>query len=195
MATIFFNSHRAGAYKTDSWRHIFSQWYISGTPFVGRTMPHDISEYISIADLQTLVMNQSFRLREQFMMYMKALVFAKGEHRDGNLNIAKQIMETNDAVLIKALGRKVTGYDENTWTNCRFKIVVNGNYLEFTQNKQMKDILLATGNREIAEASPKDRIWGIGFNIGDAQRTPKDKWGTNLLGKAIMEVRTLLKQL
>jgi ribA/ribD-fused uncharacterized protein len=195
MATIFFNSHRARAYKTESWRHIFSQWHISGTPFVGRTMPHDISEYVLIDDLRTLVMGKSFHLREQFMMYLKALVFAKGEYRDENLNISKKIMETDDAVLIKALGRKVIGYDEDTWTNCRFKIVVNGNYLEFTQNKQMQDILIATGDREIAEASPKDRIWGIGFNIGDAQRTPKDQWGTNLLGKAIMEVRTLLKQL
>lgn len=101
-------------------------------------------------------------------------------------------MATSNPLEIKKLGRQVNGYLEEIWNKCRFKVVVNGNYLEFTQNKEMKDILVSTGNREIVEASSKDNIWGIGFNATDAVKKPRSEWGTNLLGKAIMEVRWLL---
>lgn len=197
MSIIYFNSHRAIAYNTETWRHIFSQWYNSKQPFIGKYMaelPHDLSPYISANDWNELVVNQNFHLREQFMMYIKALVFAKGIHRNSNLNIAKSILNTMNAMTIKALGRKVIGYDETIWGNCRFKVVVNGNYLEFTQNKQMGEILLSTDNRELVEAS-KDRIWAVGYNIGMAPKVSRDKWGQNLLGKAIMEVRTILQNL
>lgn len=189
MSTIFFNSHRSVAYNTESWRHIFSQWYCSGEGFIGNDSIHDLSPFILKDDWDNLVLNIQFQLREQWMMYIKALVFAKDEHRDANLNIANQIIKTINPNVIKALGRTVKGYNDKIWDECKFKIVVNGNHLEFSQNKEMKKILMATGNRKFAEASYKDSIWGIGYNITDAAKTPESKWGSNLLGKAIMEAR------
>jgi len=198
MSTIFFNSHRSTAYKTESWRHIFSQWYNSGQPFIGKPrneIPHDLSEYLTDADWNNHITNKQFSLREQFMMYMKAIIFAKNDNKYENLKIAEYILNTNDPKTIKDYGRKVLGYDETIWNACRFKVVVNGNYLEFTQNKEMLKILLNTNNRELVEASPKDRIWGIGFNVGDGPKTSRDKWGQNLLGKSIMETRTIIQSL
>ena len=194
MSTILFNSHQSKAYKTEQWRHIFSQWYCSGKPFIGMNAIHDLSQFILKDDWEKLVLNVQFWLREQWMMYIKALVLAKGEHRDINLDIAKKIIATNDPNIIKQLGRTVKGYDDKIWDECKFKIVVNGNYLEFSQNKEMREILINTGNRNLAECSYKDRIWGVGYNITDAAKTPENKWGLNLLGKAIVEARQHLIQ-
>ena len=184
MSIIFFNSHQSKSYKLEPWRHIFSQWYCSGKAFIGKKSIYDLSNFILDDDWNNLVLNKQFWLREQWMMYIKALIFAKGEYREINLNIAKQIIETNNPETIKALGRTVIGYSDLIWDQCKFQIVVNGNHLE-----EMKDILLATGNRRLCESSHKDRIWGIGFNEKDAQKTDQSKWGQSLLGNAIMEAR------
>lgn len=53
--------------------------------------------------------------------------------------------------------------------------------------------LLATGERELVEASPMDRIWGIGFAEKNAGAN-RHRWGQNLLGKALMEVRSRLME-
>ena len=71
-------------------------------------------------------------------------------------------------------------------------VVERGNLLKFTQNEHLKKILLGTGERILVEASPTDRIWGIGFNSKDAPGN-KDKWGENKLGKALMRVREQLR--
>ena len=186
---ILFCSHRQVAYETESWRHIFSQWYNSGEGFIGNNAVYDLSDVIQEDDWNNMILNKKFMLREQWMMYLKAIVFAKNEHRAKNLETAEKIMKLTNPGTIKKLGRVIEGYDEETWNECKYKIVVNGNYLEFTQNDKMKKILLDTGNREIAEASHYDAIWGIGLDEKTALVTDRSKWGSNLLGKAIMEVR------
>ncbi|GAP82885.1 putative duf1768-domain-containing protein [Rosellinia necatrix] len=52
-----------------------------------------------------------------------------------------------------------------------------------------RDVLLATGDRELVEASPYDRVWGVGFAAAGAAANRRQKWGMNLLGKCLMEVR------
>ena len=44
-----------------------------------------------------------------------------------------------------------------------------------------------------AQASPTDRIWGVGFGAADAEANRKD-WGENRLGKAMMVVRENLRK-
>jgi ribA/ribD-fused uncharacterized protein len=56
----------------------------------------------------------------------------------------------------------------------------------------MADVLLGTGDRELIEASPNDRIWGIGFNAEDALGK-ESEWGSNKLGKALERVRQRLR--
>lgn len=70
---------------------------------------------------------------------------------------------------------------------------MEGNYLKFTQNEDLKKMLLGTGEKEIAEASPRDRIWGIGFGAKRAGDV-RERWGLNLLGKALMEVRERIRE-
>ncbi|KAL9581270.1 MAG: hypothetical protein Q9212_003996 [Teloschistes hypoglaucus] len=144
-----------------------------------------------------------FRNTEQYMMYHKAVLF-----RD--LDTAQQIMLATTPRKQKALGRKVKNFDGKQWDAHREQIVENGNWNKFCNSKDgtnLKDMLLETGDRELVEvrataarlvfcalliftleASPFDRIWGIGFGEHNA-KTNRSEWGLNLLGKALMRVR------
>ena len=89
---------------------------------------------------------------------------------------------------IKALGRMISPFDEKTWVEHREEIVYFGNSYKFGQDAELKKTLLGTGNLILVEASPYDRIWGIGFKEDRAMQE-KERWGLNLLGKALMRVR------
>ena len=90
--------------------------------------------------------------------------------------------------------RYVGKFDEATWIRKRFPLVVEGNLAKFAQNPQLKDFLLGTGDRVLVEASPYDRIWGIGLAADDSAAENPALWkGLNLLGFALMEVRERLR--
>lgn len=65
---------------------------------------------------------------------------------------------------------------------------------EAVKTKSLRELLLETGDRELVEASPMDRIWGIGFGAAKAGTVGRERWGLNLLGKALMEVRAMLRR-
>lgn len=120
---------------------------------------------------------------EQYMMAKKAELF-------GDEEIRQQILQCNEPKQIKALGRKVRNFDENVWDEVKYSIVLDGNYHKFTQNKELREFLLSTGDSIIAEASPYDGIWGIKMKQTDENILNPLKWkGENLLGFALMEVR------
>ena len=130
----------------------------------------------------------TFNTCEQYMMAHKAHLFEQHAH-----TILDAIMDEPSPHHQKALGRKVPNFDEQLWKAHRFAIVTSGNYLKFTQNQELKTILLQTGDRELVEASPMDRIWGVGFGAKKAQEN-RNRWGLNLLGKALMEVRERIRK-
>lgn len=129
------------------------------------------------------------------MMHQKALLFSDTE-------IAAQILKTASPKEQKALGRKVRNFTQNVWEANRERIVEDASYFKFKYGKDegegkedgvgLKAKLLGTGKREIVEASPMDRIWGIGFGTKNAENRRKD-WGLNLLGKALERARERLR--
>ena len=125
-----------------------------------------------------------FYTAEHWMMWHKALTF------DDQL-VADEVLTTFDVKMVKALGRKVSNYDDATWAAARYEAVVKGNLLKFSQNPALKAYLLSTENKVIVEASPYDKIWGIGMTAEEARQVdgPAGWRGTNLLGYALMEVR------
>lgn len=128
----------------------------------------------------------AFSSMEQYMMYSKAICFCDDE-------IAKDILATDDVAQIKALGRLVRGYDDNHWNGVRQIIVYEGLYAKFSQNDDLKEKLLATGNALLAECAVKDKIWGIGLSMHDPKRFDQANWyGQNLLGYTLMMVRLKL---
>lgn len=140
------------------------------------------------------------------MMHQKALLF-------GDEKVALEILKASHPRGVKALGRKVKNFDDKKWNENRERIVYEGNIYKFTNaiteqgfqkgtsaknnlppiDGSLKEMLLATGDREIVEASPFDAIWGIGFKAADAEAA-KESWGLNLLGKELMRVRKYLKE-
>lgn len=119
---------------------------------------------------------------EQYMMHQKALLFGDGE-------IAEQIMQATHPRVQKALGRKVRNFDADRWTAVCRDIVYRGNYAKFSQNEDKKAALLATTGT-LVEASPYDRIWGIGLGADDPRRLDPKTWkGTNWLGEVLTKVR------
>lgn len=124
-------------------------------------------------------------------MHRKALLFAP-DHP-----IANQILSPGKPAphpsKLRSLGRQIPNFDDKIWGQERLPIVVEGNYLKFTQNEHLKKQLLATGDRELVEASPMDRIWGVGFGAKNAGAM-RHKWGTNLLGIALMKVRERIRE-
>ena len=124
---------------------------------------------------------------EQYMMAKKALLFGDTHHY-------ALIMKSKNPAEQKALGRKVKGFDKEKWEAVCRKIVYDANYAKFTQNPTMKAELMSTCDKELVEASPEDKIWGIGLHERDSKAWDKSTWqGTNWLGEAITQVRETLK--
>lgn len=124
---------------------------------------------------------------EQYMMYQKAVCFH-------DTSIAAKIKNTHDVSEIKQLGRLVSGYNDSVWSGIRQIVVFEGLLAKFSQNEDLKEKLLATGNTVLAECAVKDRIWGIGLSMNDPDRNDISKWkGQNLLGFSLMMVRERIK--
>jgi len=118
---------------------------------------------------------------EQYMMYHKALLM-------GDDTTAQLILNTTTSHACKKLGRKVKPWNQELWESNRYKIVYNGLLLKFSQNEDIKNILLNTKGQTIAEASRFDKIWGIGLSVKEAS-SGCDWKGLNLLGNILMDVR------
>ena len=124
---------------------------------------------------------------EQYMMHQKALLF-------GDLEIADLIMKESNPREQKKYGRMIRNFDKSVWDSRCLGIVYKGNLAKFTQNPTLREQLLRTNNRIFVEASPKDKIWGIGMSEDDAGIDDPSNWGgLNLLGHAITLVKVTIQ--
>ncbi|UKB79710.1 NADAR family protein [Chryseobacterium sp. MEBOG07] len=129
-----------------------------------------------------------YKTAEHYMMAGKARLFNDAE-------IEEEILKAATPNQAKALGRKVKNFDPTIWDEHKYEMVTQGNLLKFSQNQYFKDFLLSTGDKILVEASPYDRIWGIGMQETDTRAQNPLLWnGENLLGFALMEVRDELRK-
>ena len=130
--------------------------------------------------------NVLYLTAEHWMMASKARLFGDDETR-------QQILAAADPKTAKALGRQVKNFDDDAWKeNCR-RLVTEGNVAKFSQNETLRAYLLGTEDQVLVEASPYDRIWGIGLKATDDKAKHPATWeGQNLLGFALMDVRAQL---
>ena len=129
-----------------------------------------------------------YHTTEQYMMASKAKLFGDDE-------VYKEIMMAYHPHVYKKLGRKVRGFNPEFWDERKYDIVVEGNKAKFRQNADIRDFLLSTGDAILVEASPYDRIWGIGLDRETALKGTVKQWqGENLLGCALMEARDWLRK-
>ena len=147
------------------WGGMFSNWYVS--------------------DDQFTIDGITYNCGEQYMMYQKAMTFNDKE-------TAKKILDEIVPSEQKKLGRLVKKYNDSTWNRVRYNIVKIGLKEKFSCNKNLKEYLLKYRGYQIVEASPYDRIWGIGYYEQDAIKNI-DNWGENLLGEILTELSQEIK--
>ena len=157
-----------------------SQWYPS--PFTARIDITSPSGARIVHEEEAL-----FPTAEHWMMACKALFFG-----DARVFAAVLAAGAEDMAAVKALGREVAGFDGARWETVRAEVVYWGNYHKFGQSAELRAFLEETGEKLLVEASPHDRIWGIGFAEGKAMEAT-ERWGLNLLGKALVRVRETLR--
>ena len=108
---------------------------------------------------------------------------------------AELIIKSKSPKYQKQLGRKVKDFDEDTWKSKRSQIVYDHNMAKFTQNIELLKILLSLKDKIFVEASPYDKIWGIGMTQTDALKCdPKDWKGLILLGFALTKIKDKLRR-
>ncbi|MEE2041522.1 NADAR family protein [Nocardiopsis sp. CT-R113] len=128
----------------------------------------------------------AYRTAEHYMMAGKARLFGDAEAESRIIAAA----HPRDA---KVIGREVRGFDQEAWEAARFGIVVDGSVAKFGQNEDLGTYLLGTASRVLVEASPRDRVWGIGLGADHDHAEQPAHWrGLNLLGFALMEARSRL---
>lgn len=128
-----------------------------------------------------------YKTAEHYMMAGKARLF-------NDEVTLERILQKESPKDVKDLGRQIQNFDADLWNSKKFEIVRQANYLKFSQNKELMNFLSQTGNQILVEASPVDRIWGIGLaEDHPAAKNPLQWKGENLLGFALMEVRDQLK--
>lgn len=138
-----------------------------------------------------------FKDQEQNLCFQLASAFKRGEITREQVLSRKENSDAWNTIhkKIKLLGREVKNYDDEVWNKRRASVVLFGAREKFTQNADLKQILINTGDTIMVEASKFDKIWGIGLDEYTAKRTPPENWpGLNLLGQVLDYLKTEFKK-
>lgn len=127
-----------------------------------------------------------FPTMEHYIMWRKATAM-------GDTSTAEKVLLAATPKEANRLGREVKGYNSKRWREMVDQVAEDGSWLKFSQIDECRSALLETGDKVLAEGSPLDRNWGIGFR-GDEADGKEDEWGQNIAGKALMRVRERLRQ-
>jgi ribA/ribD-fused uncharacterized protein len=146
--------------------HVFSQWF-------AHAFEHDGTRYGTA---------------EHFMMAGKARLF-------GDDDALGRILTARTPAQAKVIGREVRQFTPAIWDAECLGIVTLGSIAKFSSSPELRAYLLGTGDRVLVEASPRDRIWGIGMGRDNPLVERPSQWrGRNLLGFALMNARAALAQ-
>lgn len=128
----------------------------------------------------------NYNCAEQYMMYQKAIMFNDDE-------TALQIMLTDSPREQKQFGRKVSNFVPNVWDCYKYHIVCKGTYFKFSTPDFIK-YAYEYPDKTFVEASPYDKVWGVGLRDSDHRIIDPTNWqGSNLLGRAITETFQMIR--
>ena len=131
---------------------------------------------------------ERFSSVEQFIMFRKCCLFA-----DTDMQVA--VLSTDNPAKQQEIGRSAPWYNEKIWGGVRQVVAFRGLMAKFSQNKELGQQLLDTGNAVLVECAGSDRVWACGLHLDDEDRLDASKWrGTNVLGYALMEVREAIRR-
>lgn len=111
----------------------------------------------------------------------------------GDEEIAEQILEATEPIIQKKLGRKVANFDADKWMEVCKNIMYQAVEAKFTQNEDLKNIILKYKGKTFVEASPYDGIWGVKLAEDDPRIDDEKNWnGLNLLGQVLTELSKVI---
>jgi ribA/ribD-fused uncharacterized protein len=129
-----------------------------------------------------LMSGHLFTNSEAAFMWLKAEFFK-------DKVVANKILSNQNPAVVKKLGREIENFVSEEWDKVKVALMRKACYAKF-KNSPHKEFLLATGTKQLVEASPFDKIWGIGFAPCDPNALDEKKWlGQNLLGIVLMDIR------
>ncbi len=134
---------------------------------------------------QFTINDVKFNCVEQWITYNKAIKF-------GDTHMANRVLSIDNPIIIKEYGKKILNFNQEIWNKIAFKIILQGCFAKFSQNNELKNILLATQNKLLIFVSLSDNILGIGLSISEFRIYPREEWGQNQLGIILMRIRELL---
>ena len=128
-----------------------------------------------------------YKSSEHWMMWQKARTM-------GDWGSTYDILMADTPRVAKNLGAQVANYDGALWDDVREQLVYYGVREKFLANPALASMLVATGSSLLCEASPYDKVWGIGMTVDDPSFDDPSQWkGENLLGRVCMRVRSDLR--
>ena len=139
----------------------------------------------------------TFPTVEHYFQWSKAMMFeGKDSEHASKMMKPPRNKEFTEAKSVKALGRKVKDFSAARWDDVKIAIMKKAVRAKFVNPKhELLPKLLATGDRVIGEANPRDKYWGIGTSVDTADAKNPKKWkGQNQLGKILMELRDEFKE-
>ena len=155
-------------------------------PFYGHTKPNGFLSNFHRCSfvLADTVDEYTYSSAEQAIHHKKALLM-------GDAETAAKILLSDKPLVAKRLGRKAQPWDEEKWVQCRRRVAEEVLQAKFTQNDAIGKRLKCTGPLHLVEASPRDKIWGVGISVTAVQKGEVWK-GCNILSEALMSVREKL---
>jgi len=134
-----------------------------------------------------IIDGEEFNTLTHYLECMKAKEFDDKE-------TLEKMMKSPTTKAVKALGKKVRNFEDTKWNEACLKHLSKGLRAKFTKFPELRKLLLETNDKVLGYADPRNIILGIGCAQGTPKSLTSSKWrGNNEMGKALMELRKVLK--
>ncbi len=111
---------------------------------------------------------KEFANSEQFIQYCKALFF----HDRYRMRL---LLSTTDPYECKRIGHKIDGFNQDKWDEQAPKVCNKALREKVDQNSFVKQFLISTGDKILAEAAPNSK-WACGLKLKDNNILDITKW-------------------
>jgi ribA/ribD-fused uncharacterized protein len=156
--------------------------------FSGNPALNEFKEFSNMHEAKIQVDGITFPTVEHYFQWSKAKMF-------GDAEIQTKILKTASPKTVKSYGKKVKGFDEESWSAKKDEVMRTAVKAKLMQHPDILRKLRDTGVRPIAEADPRGKYWGIGTSADTSKAKDVSRWpGKNVMGKILMNLRTELKE-
>ena len=128
------------------------------------------------------ISDTEYSCTEQYYQAQKALIL-------GDKKAQRTIMASTNPVDMFKVGRSLDGDDNDNWTSSREDIMFKGNMAKYTQNQELLELLIATGEKTLVECSARETYWGSGVSLHHADALNQEWPGENRMGVVLERVR------